>query len=339
MENNPFVKKVPSFLDVQDSAPSEFVSEADGVLMEKERNRASGAVQNGETEPAQPGKRGMDFLESGKEPNPVDSFLKKDESKPAQPKKEDPPSEGSPSFMDSFLIEFVHSIKNSLAAVYHATVQTMEKYDDAEIRKYSHNQVREEIKKIDSVLNSVLNFVNINTPITKTNTLCTILEEILGASEKQFRQKKLRITQRYEKDIPETFLHPEQVRFIIHSVVQYAILSTPPEGVIGFLIKSSDSEDRSGGEKPSAETSRRYVEVMIGFNGDGRPVSKSENLSETPEEPSNGPADLILRLAKEVLEKNHGRMVETHGERLKTLINLRFPVERRKVVYYEPIAL
>jgi hypothetical protein len=32
-------------------------------------------------------------------------------------------------------------------------------------------------------------------------------------------------------------------------------------------------------------------------------------------------------------------MVETHGERPKTLINLRFPVERRKVVYYEPIAL
>jgi hypothetical protein len=50
-------------------------------------------------------------------------------------------------------------------------------------------------------------------------------------------------------------------------------------------------------------------------------------------------ADLILKLAKEILEKNHGMMIETHGKKLKTLIDLKFPIERRKVVYYEPIAL
>jgi hypothetical protein len=49
-------------------------------------------------------------------------------------------------------------------------------------------------------------------------------------------------------------------------------------------------------------------------------------------------ADLILKLAKEVLGKNHRVMVE-HVERLKTHMNLRFPAERRKAVYYEPIAL
>jgi hypothetical protein len=38
-------------------------------------------------------------------------------------------------------------------------------------------------------------------------------------------------------------------------------------------------------------------------------------------------ADLILKLAKEMLQSNHGMMVETHGERLKTLINLRCPIE------------
>jgi hypothetical protein len=53
---------------------------------------------------------------------------------------------------------------------------------------------------------------------------------------------------------------------------------------------------------------------------------------------SNGMADLILKLAKEVLGKKHRVMVE-HVERLKTHMNLRFPAERRKAVYYEPIAL
>jgi hypothetical protein len=50
-------------------------------------------------------------------------------------------------------------------------------------------------------------------------------------------------------------------------------------------------------------------------------------------------ADLILKLAKDILERNHGMMIETHGKRSETLLALRFPMERRKVVYYEPIAL
>ncbi len=74
-------------------------------------------------------------------------------------------------------------------------------------------------------------------------------------------------------------------------------------------------------------------------NGEGGGVNKSENLSETPGDQSKGMADLILKLAKGILQRNHGMMVETHGKRSETLIALRFPIARRKVGYYEPIAL
>jgi len=42
-------------------------------------------------------------------------------------------------------------------------------------------------------------------------------------------------------------------------------------------------------------------------NGEGREVNKSENLSETPQGQSNGMADLVLKLAEDILERNHGR--------------------------------
>jgi len=259
--------------------------------------------------------------------------------KPRESKKEGLPNERGPSFMDSFLIELVHSIKKTLASVYQATVLTMDRYDDVEIRKRSHTQVKEDINKIDSVLNSLLNFINVNTPIIKTNTLYVILEEILEANDKQLRQKHIKINKTYEKDLPDTFFHPEQVRFILHYVLQYAILSTPPNGNIGLLMKSCDIHDGTVAEKTSPENNRRYIEVMIGFNGNRKPANQLDNLSETPEDQEEGTTDLILRLAKEILERNHGRMIETHGKRWETLIALRFPVERRKVVYYEPIAL
>ncbi len=74
-------------------------------------------------------------------------------------------------------------------------------------------------------------------------------------------------------------------------------------------------------------------------NVQGGEVNRSEDLSETAEDQSNGMADLVLKLAEDILERNHGMLIETHGKRSETLIVLRFPNERRKVVYYEPIAL
>ena len=196
MENTPLMAercKSLSFPNKLNSAPPESISGRDGVFMVEDRNGPSGLLQNGEPDLTKSGKRGNDFIESEKKDNPLDSFLKKDEVKPKESKKEGLPSEQGPSFMDSFLIELVHSIKNALASVYQATVLTMDKYDDVEIRKRSHAQVKEEIKKIDSVLNSLLNFINVNTPIIKTNTLYVILEEILEANDKQLRQKDIKI--------------------------------------------------------------------------------------------------------------------------------------------------
>jgi hypothetical protein len=49
---------------------------------------------------------------------------------------------------------------------------------------------------------------------------------------------------------------------------------------------------------------------------------------------------LILQLVKEILQKNHGSMTyEVDPKKPRTLITLRFPIERRKVIYYEPISL
>jgi nitrogen-specific signal transduction histidine kinase len=332
-------KSFISFLDKMNSALPESISGEDDGFMAEDQKSPLVLLQNGEPEISQSRERGNSFFDSEKKDNQLFSFLKNDELKPKESRKEGLPNEQGPSFMDSVLIELVHGIKNALASIYHATVLTMDKYDDVEMRERSHTQVREDIKKIDSVLNSVLNFISINTPILKTNTLYMILEEILEANEKQLRQKNIKIIKRYGKDLPDTFIHPEQVRFIFHSVLQYAVLSAAPNESIGFLMESSDVDNGTGAEKASLENNRRYIEVMIGFNGDGKSVSPSENLSETPGDPREGMIDLILRLAKEILQRNHGMMIETHGERLKTLIHLRFPVERRKVVYYEPVAL
>ena len=329
MKNTPLTAEVISFPNKLNSAPPETIPGEDSVFMEEDKNGRSGSLQNSELDLTKSSRRRNDFIESEKKGHPSDSFQKKEEGKPKESIKEGLQNEPSPSFMDSFLVEMAHSIKNALASLDHATVLTMDKYDDVEIRKRSRSQVKEEIKKIDSVLNTLLSFINVNTPIIKTSTLYVILEEILEASNKQLRRKNIKTYKKYENDPPDTFIHPEQVRFILHSALQYAILSTPPDEVIGFLMKSSDPNNGAGAEKPSPGNNRRYAEVMIGFDEDGKSGSKSEILSETPSNRNKGMAGLILRLAKDVLERNHGMMIETR-KRSETILTLRFPIERRK---------
>jgi hypothetical protein len=338
MKDTSLTAEIISFPNKLNSAPPESIAGKDGVFMEEDRNGRSVGLQNSKPDITKSSKEGNYFIESTKKTHPFDSFQRKEEAKPKESIKEGSPNEPGPSFMNSFLVEMVYSIKDALASVYHATVLTMDKYDDVEIRKRSRTQVKEEIKKIDSVLNTLLNFINVNTPIVKTSTLYVILEEILGASEKQLRQKNIKIYKKCGNNLPDTFIHPEQVRFILHSALQYATLLTPPGEVIGFLMKSSDPNNGTGAEKPSPENDRRYVEVMIGFDEDGKPGNPSEDLSETPGDQNKGMADLILRLAKDILERNYGMMTETR-KGPETILTLRFPVERRKVVCYEPIAI
>jgi len=270
---------------------------------------------------------------------PLFSFPNETEPKPLE-SEERITHEENTSFSSFFMIQLVHSIKRTLASIKNLTLLSMEKFDDEQFRKYSYNTVTEDIKKIDSVLNSLLNYININTPIVKSNTAHLLLEGILEANEKQLQDKQIKIVKRFEKDLPEICIHDEQMKFIFDSILQYAILSTPPNGTIGFLIRSHDFQKRTAEPKTSTENKGGFVEVAVGFAADHRTMVQSESLSGIAAIQKEETMSLILQLVKEIVEKNRGSMtIEADKKRTKTLITLRLPVERRKLVYYEPITI
>ena len=117
-------KSFKSYLNKLNLAPPEFILGVNSVLMEEDQNGPFVLSQNSEPNLTKSSKRENDIFESEKKDNPVDSFLKKDALKPPESKKEDPPNEQGPSFMDSFLVELVNNIKNALASIYHATALT-----------------------------------------------------------------------------------------------------------------------------------------------------------------------------------------------------------------------
>lgn len=270
------------------------------------------------------------------------SFLKESEKKAPPPKEPNlQVKEGSVSFTSSFLIEMIQFIKNTLVSITNINHLSVEKFNDLEFKKYCHKSIYQDIKKIDSVLNAVLNYINVNTPIVRKNTIHIILEEILEANEQQIESKKIKTLKKLERELPETFIHDEQVRFILNSILQYAILSTPYDGSIGFLTRSIDQKGTgTGEEKVIPLKDRKNIEVLIISTSYKDPFEQLENAQEGPTVENEKTIGLILQLIRELIQRSQGMIeFEVDEKKTRTLFTLRLPCERRQVVYYEPIKI
>jgi type II secretory pathway predicted ATPase ExeA len=264
-------------------------------------------------------------------------------------KPRDPMGPGSEnlSFISSFLIEFIPYLRNTLGSIGTLTRHSMDKFEDKEFGKSFYGSISEDIRKIDSVLSGLLNYIgirspagtrrslsrlvlkgllnyiSINKPIRKANTVHLIVEGILEEYQRQLEKKKIKVLRRFERDLPETVLQDGELEYIIDSLLQYTVLSTSPGGTIGLLTRSSDGKKEMGDSKD-----RKLVEILVVFNGD----KERETLSAEQEEKA---LDLILLLVKGLLQKRGGRMTyEVHEKQLKRSISLKFPAERRQRVYF-----
>lgn len=280
------------------------------------------------------------MLETQNKNDPLSLFLTEEEKKSPESKEKNLTEGQKDTFLMPFLTEMIHFIKGNLASIKNTALLAIDKAEDLEFKRYSHRAVTEDIKRIDSVLNTLLNYININTPIVKSNTLYVIFEEIVEANEKQLRNKKIKVLKKYEKDLPETYIHDEQIRFILNSVFQYAVLSVSAEGTIEVLIKSFDFPNGANGKTISPKRNEGFIEAIIGFVGDKKQAKPLEVLSEGQAAQKEETNHLILQLARDILQKNRGTMAfEMDEKKSRALITLRFPIDRRKVVYYEPISI
>jgi len=270
------------------------------------------------------------FFETEKEKNSFISFLKKIETKPPPSEQRSFTNEKDNHFLSLFFIELVHRIKNPLVSIKTFTQLLREKFNDEEFREYFYRIVTEDIEKIDSLLNGLLNYIKINTPIEKTNTVHFVLEDVLKKYEPQLEVKKIKVFKKLEKDLPETIIHEEQLRYIFNSILQYALPSIPPNGSIGFLTKSLHIQKETLTQKEG-----RFIEIMIIFTGYKKPVEQFETLLGIPLLQQEEVIELELRLIKEIIQRNRGLMkFEVNEKKPRTLISLKFPIERRKVIYY-----
>ena len=275
----------------------------------------------------------FDFIE---EPDQSASIGNKGETDPPEAKENMIPNERTAFLLFPFFLELIDQFKGSLNNLKNFTRIFQEKFTDKEFGAYLNRMIGDDIKKIELVQSSLLNYIRINSPITKTNTVNILIEEELKKYQVDLEAKKAKLLKTLEKDLPETAVPDDQLRYILSCVLQYAVALVPPGGYFGAYTRSGTRHKQTGEDQALGRKEEKYIEILVIYAGHRKPPAQSEPALGIPARQREGILDLALRLVDEIVQRNHGMMTFEVDEKMaKTTISLRFPVERRKVVYYK----
>ena len=274
----------------------------------------------------------LDFLNEMSPPPPKPPVtVSRNKPELPEPKESIIPSERVAFLLFPFFIELIDQFKDTLKNLRSLTKVFQEKYGDKESSVYLNRIIADDIKKIELVQNSLLNYIRINNPVTKTNTVNSIVEEEIIKYQFEMEEKKIRLFKTLEKNLPETAIPDDQLRYILSCILQYVMALMPANGNLGvftkdFVLQKEIGEDRE----------RRFIEIQVVYTGYKKPGEQFRPSVGIPEHQKERILDLALRLVDEIVQRNRGMMkFEEDEKKAKASISVRFPVERRKVVYYQ----
>jgi hypothetical protein len=235
----------------------------------------------------------------------------------------------------SLLIELIRHTKGTLDSIKKFTELSRGKFIDKEFGEFFYRVMTEDIERSSLILNSFINYIKATTPIRKKGTVNSLIDEVLKKHQVRLEENKAKVFRNLEKDLPETIVPDEQLRFIVDSVLQYVMTSMSPNGSIEFLTKSFDLQKETDGDQVFFKKNGRYIEILVAFTYYKNPMEQFEKELENPVSQKEMVPDLMLRLVDDIVDRNQGIIeVQFDETKAKRFISLKFPIERRKVVHY-----
>jgi hypothetical protein len=240
-----------------------------------------------------------------------------------------PRAERSVSPLSSFLIDLICTVRKSLDGIVNQT-QIYEK-------KYSNNgleecffRIRNDIAKIDLLFDTLLEYNKIVTPTRKANTVHNLVEKVLKKYQPVLEKRETLIFRKFEKDLPEVIVPDEQLRYILDSVLQYILGLMPSGGGISFSTRSLVIQEKEDERQPLLEQNTPWVEILMVFTQYGSSTEEEKiSLGVQEHQTNQNPLDLILQLAKKMVDKNRGLMKFELAEGMdKSSISLLLPAEK-----------
>ena len=222
--------------------------------------------------------------------------------------------EGVGVVLDRALSALAHEIKNPLVAISTFAHLLPEKYEDAEFRDQFSRLVGMDVRRINEVLERLLEYGQFREPGLRGNDLNLAVGEVLREKRKELDGVGVQVESELRGDLPLVLFDGDQLGFVLRNVLEEAV-----GGVGGKRLRLvTGLVEGEGGEKG--------VELRVWYDG-GEGVLRSLQRAVWPEgELGFEDWGLAMELVRKVMGRNRGEMQMSQEEGGGTTITLHFSI-------------
>ena len=217
--------------------------------------------------------------------------------------------------VEVLLSTLVHEVKNPLVAISTFAHLLPERYGEEEFRGEFSRLVGLEVRRLNGVLEMLLEYGQLGTPWPKEVDLQRRVLASLGEKKREIADKKIRIRTEGLERLPAIRFDEDQVKFVLRRVW---------ESVLGREIENREAAVRGRLQRRGADEGEDWVELEIWYDG-REGIVKDIHRVEVP----GGRYDfeglsLGLGLARRLMMRNQGEMQVYQEEEVGTTIILRY---------------
>jgi len=255
-----------------------------------------------------------------------------------RPSKDATDSEGSSIPAPPHLVELVYHVRKYLPQLKDLVRLSDGRFVDKRFGEYFSQSLSKALGNLDTVLKEYLDYARVSAPLEKRDTIHGLIEEILKRYQGLLEEKEIKLFKKFEQSLPETTVPEDPLRFILNSLLWYALTWISPIVSMGFLTQTLPLRiETTSKEGIPLKRERQDIEIIIILSGHKEPLRVSASPVEMPVLEKEGVAGFMLRLIEDIVRDNRGEFrTETDAKKAWILFSLTFPVERRKKIYYKP---
>jgi polar amino acid transport system substrate-binding protein len=218
------------------------------------------------------------------------------------------------SVFDAALWMLAHEIKNPLVAINTFASLLPERYGDEEFREEFSRLVSLDVKRINELLENLLEYGQFGEPQVGRQDLNGVIGEVLGQREKELGERGVQLEVEMGSGLPGVSFDGVQLGYVLRNVLGDACLRVRESSYLrlraGLVVEGEG---------------KRFVELGVWYEGQNGLMGQvgREGVDEGAELETRS---LALTLARKVMVRNRGEMWVSLEEGVRTAIRLRFPV-------------
>ncbi len=225
------------------------------------------------------------------------------------------------SWFDITIPTLAHEIKNPLVAITTFAHLLPEKYDDPEFREEFSRLVNQDVRRINEVLENLLEFTQLSEPRSSLHDLNSILTEALGQQEKDTGVAAKEVQTDLGNGLPLILFDKSHLGFVLRNLLENSFSRINPQGPLNLSTRFSREEAR---RRP-----KESVDLILWYNTPEGILRNFSKVAGFEAEMDFQNLNMALLLVRKIMVRNRGKMQVLQEEDGGMTIRLQFPPGKR----------